>query len=130
MAGRVRVAGVDRRIQGLDRLERILFEDRVRLGELGRSARERVGLPTKRPGRGPDEHGQGEIEDEEDQRYGGPDRMLVLGDQVLASPRVSVDLVRTDCPRMCRVFDWRVDLEQTAEAQAPLDLVLFDIRHL
>ena len=46
MAGRVRVPGVDGRVQSLDRLERVLLEHGVGLAQLGRPDGERGGLPS------------------------------------------------------------------------------------
>ena len=111
MAGRVRVAGVDRRVQRLDGFERILFEYCVGLAELGRPGGEGGGLAAQRTRRGPHEHGESEIEHEEDERDGGPDRVLVRADQVVASLWIRVDLIGPDGSLVGGVLDRRIDLE-------------------
>jgi hypothetical protein len=129
MAGGVRVAGIDCRVQGLHGFERVSLQHGVGFGQLGCLRREGGGLPAQCPRGSAHEHGEGEVEREEDEGDAGPDRMLVRRDQALAALRVRVDLVGTDRSAPGAVLDRRIDLEQPPEAEFALDRVLLGVRH-
>src|SRR5437763_11720570 len=120
MTGRVRVLRVDRRIETLDRLERALLEEPVRLGETRRAVAQ-LGGPQPERARGPaDEQREREPQRREDAADGQPDREHALADQLLEVGWVRVDLVRPDRMRPRRVVERRVHLNQVLEAELAL----------
>ena len=110
----VRILGVDRGVQALDRVERALLEQAVGLDEPQRTGAELLVLAAQGARRAAHEERERRPEDQEHDADGEPEHRAARADQPAQRLRVRVDLVRADCACPALILDGRVDLEQVA----------------
>ena len=129
VAGGVGVARLDGGVEALDRFERTLFQELVRLEQARRPVAQLRGPQSQRSRRAAHEQREQEPENEEHAPDGEPDHPNARANDVLQAGWIRVDLVRADCARVVGALEWRVHLHELLEAEASFGRIFaFGIR--